>query len=84
MSAVIAAAAAASSSSESSSSDPVLQDLLGYALGSYALGYYSPPTAPGADPEVVPPNYALGRRSSGSALGSAEDRAALSRDVAQG
>jgi hypothetical protein len=64
--------------------DPVLQDLLGYAMGSYALGYYSPPTAPGADPEVVPPNYALGRRSSGSALGSAEDRAALSENVARG
>ncbi len=40
--------------------DPKLQELLGYAMGSYALGYYSPPLPPGVGPEVVPPNYALG------------------------
>lgn len=61
--------------------DPQLQDLLGYAMGSYALGYFSPPTAPGADPEVVPPAYALGRRTGGSSLGSQADLAALGADV---
>ncbi len=61
--------------------DPQLQDLLGYAMGSYALGYFSPPTAPGADPEVVPPTYALGRRTGGSSLGSQADLAALGADV---
>jgi hypothetical protein len=40
--------------------DPKLQALLGYAMGSYALGYYSPPLPPGAAPEVVPPQFALG------------------------
>lgn len=64
--------------------DPELQDLLGYAMGSYALGYFSPPTAPGLDPEVVPPTYALGRRTGGSSLGSASDLAALNGDVRGG
>jgi ectoine hydroxylase-related dioxygenase (phytanoyl-CoA dioxygenase family) len=40
--------------------DPKLQSLLGYAMGSYALGYFSPPLPPGAGPEVVPPQFALG------------------------
>ena len=40
--------------------DPKLQALLGYAMGSYALGYYSPPLPPGEAPEVVPPQFALG------------------------
>ncbi|MEM7766067.1 MAG: phytanoyl-CoA dioxygenase family protein [Pseudomonadota bacterium] len=37
--------------------DPELQALLGYAMGSYALGYFTPPTAPGVNPEVVPPEF---------------------------
>lgn len=37
--------------------DPALRDLLGYCMGSYALGYYTPPTGPGEDPEVVPPEF---------------------------
>ncbi|MEZ5560036.1 MAG: phytanoyl-CoA dioxygenase family protein [Pseudomonadales bacterium] len=37
--------------------DPELRALLGYSMGSYALGYFSPPTAPGEGPEVVPPEY---------------------------
>jgi hypothetical protein len=53
-------------------------------MGSYALGYYSPPTAPGADPEVVPPNYVLGRRTEGSTLGSPADLAALNGDIRGG
>jgi len=40
--------------------DPKLQALLGYAMGSYALGYFSPPLPPGAGPEVAPPQFALG------------------------
>ena len=40
--------------------DPKLQALLGYAMGSYALGYYTPPLPPGEGPEVVPPQFALG------------------------
>jgi len=40
--------------------DPKLQALLGYAMGSYALGYFSPPLPPGEGPEAVPPQFALG------------------------
>jgi hypothetical protein len=40
--------------------DPALQAVLGYAMGSYALGYYTPPLPPGQGPEVVSPHYALG------------------------
>jgi len=46
-----------------------LQDLLGYTLGSYALGYYTPPLAPGEGPESVGPEYALGRRGVSERLG---------------
>lgn len=50
-----------------------LQALLGYTLGSYALGYYTPPLPPGEGPEAVGPEHALGDGSDGSeaaALGS--------------
>jgi ectoine hydroxylase-related dioxygenase (phytanoyl-CoA dioxygenase family) len=40
--------------------DPALQALIGYSMGSYALGYYTPPGAPGEAPEAVAPEYALG------------------------
>jgi ectoine hydroxylase-related dioxygenase (phytanoyl-CoA dioxygenase family) len=36
---------------------PELRALIGYSMGSYALGYFSPPVAPGAGPEVVPPEF---------------------------
>jgi hypothetical protein len=39
--------------------EPELQALLGYAMGSYALGYYTPPLPPGEGPEIVPPEHAL-------------------------
>ncbi|HUO12701.1 MAG TPA: phytanoyl-CoA dioxygenase family protein [Caulobacteraceae bacterium] len=39
--------------------EPELQALLGYSMGSYALGYYSPPLPPGEGPEGVPPQHAL-------------------------
>jgi len=54
--------------------DKKLQALLGYAMGSYALGYYTPPLPPGAGPEVAPPQVALGS----DAVGWGEDlRAAI-------
>lgn len=46
-----------------------LQDLLGYTLGSYALGYYTPPLPPGEGPESVGPEYALGRTSTDAQFG---------------
>lgn len=36
---------------------PELQALLGYAMGSYALGYFTPPLPPGKGPEIVPPEF---------------------------
>ncbi len=52
--------------------DHDLQDLLGYTLGSYALGYYTPPLPAGEGPEVVGPEFALGRSGMQGQLGSAE------------
>ncbi len=46
-----------------------LQNLLGYTVGSYALGYYTPPLPPGAGPEAVGPEFALGRSTEGEGLG---------------
>jgi len=40
--------------------DPRLQALIGYTMGSYALGYYTPPLPPGEGPETVEPEFALG------------------------
>jgi len=51
--------------------DPKLQDLLGYTIGSYALGYYTPPLPPGEGPECIGPEFAVGRRKEG-VLGDAE------------
>lgn len=45
--------------------DPALQDLLGYTIGSYALGYYTPPLPPGEGPECIGPEYAVGRKKVG-------------------
>lgn len=56
-----------------------LQDLLGYQVGSYALGYYTPPLPPGAGPECVGPEYALGRERAGEGLGEAELLEAVSK-----
>jgi len=57
--------------------EPELQSLLGYAMGSYALGYYTPPLPPGAGPELAPPEYALTGDAAGSQLGSAQSLASL-------
>ncbi len=38
-----------------------LQDLLGYSMGSYALGYFSMPEPPEGMPDTLPPESVLGR-----------------------
>jgi hypothetical protein len=60
-----------------------LQDLLGYTVGSYALGYYTPPLPPGEGPEAVGPEYALGRSVTGEGLGSEELREAVGASIDQ-
>jgi len=61
-----------------------LQDLLGYALGGYALGYYTPPLPPGEGPEMVPPSYALRGEGEAAAFGTAEDLAAIGAQLRGG
>ena len=58
---------------------PTLQGLAGYAMGQYALGYFTPPGAPGEGPEVVPPQYALGSTESHSTMGGVGDLEALEK-----
>jgi ectoine hydroxylase-related dioxygenase (phytanoyl-CoA dioxygenase family) len=60
--------------------DPELQKLIGYTMGGYALGYFTPPLPPGEGPEVCGPEVALGA-SGGGALGSAEALASVTRQV---
>ena len=60
--------------------DPTLQALLGYAMGGYALGYYSPPLPPGEGPEVVSPQHALGAHV-GHGFGDEDLRAAVTDRV---
>jgi ectoine hydroxylase-related dioxygenase (phytanoyl-CoA dioxygenase family) len=62
---------------------PALQDLIGYTVGSYALGYYTPPLPPGAGPEIVGPEFALGRSLEGEGFGTVALRAATSEGVQQ-
>lgn len=42
--------------------DPDLQELLGYTMGNYALGYYSDPRQVLAATDTLPPELALGRK----------------------
>jgi ectoine hydroxylase-related dioxygenase (phytanoyl-CoA dioxygenase family) len=58
---------------------PTMQGLAGYAMGQYALGYFTPPGAPGEGPEVVPPQYALGITESHSTMGGVGDLEALEK-----
>lgn len=60
---------------------PQLQDLLGYALGGYALGYYTPPLGAGEGPELVPPSFALRGDAEGARFGSAQDLAAIGAQI---
>lgn len=39
--------------------DPELRRLLGYSMGTYTIGYYSPPLPPGEGPEAVSPEWAV-------------------------
>jgi len=64
--------------------DPALQAVIGYAMGGYALGYYTPPLPAGAGPEVVPPEYALGRGLGDTSMGDTALLAAISAEVAGG
>lgn len=61
--------------------DPELQALIGYAMGSYALGYFTPPLPPGEGPEIVPPDYALGADVAGGGMGDNELLATISAEV---
>lgn len=54
-----------------------LQELIGYSMGQYALGYYSPPGAPGEQPDIAPPQYALGHQDIINGLGNPEDLASI-------
>jgi len=58
-----------------------LQELIGYAMGQYALGYYSPPGAPGEKPDIAPPQYALGHLDIANSLGSAEDLTGIAEET---
>lgn len=42
--------------------EPELQELLGYTQGNYALGYYSDPENDYEGFDILPPEYALGRK----------------------
>ena len=42
--------------------DPPLQELLGYTMGSYALGYFSDPESVLQVSDLLPPELALGRK----------------------
>jgi ectoine hydroxylase-related dioxygenase (phytanoyl-CoA dioxygenase family) len=60
---------------------PELQALIGYSMGAYAMGYYTPPLAPGEGPECVSPNYALGVDAETGTLGSATSLAAIREEI---
>jgi len=61
--------------------DPELAKLLGYTMGRYALGYYTPPVPPGQGPELVPPEFALTGEGSGNSMGSTADLVASSAQI---
>jgi len=62
---------------------PELQELLGYTMGSYALGYYTPPLPPGQGPELAGPEFALGRsKGDGSVFGGEDLLSSLQTEVA--
>lgn len=60
---------------------PDLQKLLGYTMGSYALGYYTPPLPPGEGPELVPPDWGFAGGEDASRLGSAALLASIAARV---
>ena len=60
-----------------------LQELIGYSMGQYALGYFTPPGGPGEHPEIVSPQYALGHDIEGGMLGTSDELDALQTDIAR-
>ena len=46
--------------------DPGLQELLGYTMGNYALGYFSDPLSIDNKTDILAPEFALGRSPSGN------------------
>lgn len=60
---------------------PELQALIGYSMGGYAMGYYTPPGAPGEGPECVSPAFALGADAETGTLGSAASLAAIREEI---
>jgi ectoine hydroxylase-related dioxygenase (phytanoyl-CoA dioxygenase family) len=63
--------------------EPELQEMIGYTMGGYALGYYTPPLAPGKGPELAGPEYALGRtKEDANQFGSEELLSSLVSEVA--
>lgn len=61
--------------------DPALQAVLGYAMGSYALGYFTPPLPPGQGPEVVSPQWVLGQGDGLSGFSDSELLASITAQV---
>ena len=60
-----------------------LQELIGYSMGQYALGYFTPPGGPGEHPEIVSPQYALGHDIEGGMLGTSDELDALQKEIGQ-
>tara|TARA_R110000868_G_scaffold71144_3_gene208774 strand:- start:149 stop:1063 length:915 start_codon:yes stop_codon:yes gene_type:complete len=58
-----------------------MQELIGYSMGGYALGYFTPPLPAGQGPEAVPPEYALGAEATTGTLGNADLLASISSEV---
>jgi ectoine hydroxylase-related dioxygenase (phytanoyl-CoA dioxygenase family) len=74
--------------------EPELQELLGYTQGNYALGYYSDPESTESGRDILPPEFALGRKpregfgfsladatDSGATFESMRDKVPLGEDV---
>jgi hypothetical protein len=53
-----------------------MQDMLGYTMGQYAMGYFTPPSEPGEQPECVSPAFAVRKVEPGT-LGGEDLLAAL-------
>ena len=60
---------------------PELCDLLGYTMGNYALGYFSPPNFIEGTPDTLPPEVALGHEPGEMPL---NDLALETREVSAG
>lgn len=58
-----------------------MQELIGYSMGGYALGYFTPPLPAGEGPEAVPPEYALGADATTGTLGNADLLASISSEI---